>query len=308
MTEDATGLLSSYQIQGRTASFDWHHLQTDQPDTQRWLEARDIHPSVIEALTALETRPRAAILAGGTLLVVRGVNLNAGADPEDMISLRIWFKDNLVISSRKHGRPLSAVVEVQRDIEQGVFPDSVGELLVQLLEHLAEHISDLVDEIDTHVDALETATDIRFAERRSEIIDWRRQTVAVRRFIAPQRDALAAFALLPTGLDQEQIYSVQHIAERMFRYVEELDYARERALVMQEQIANEIAEEQNKRIYVLSLVAAIFLPLSFLSGVFGMNVAGLPGTENASAFLYVCLGMAGTMMVSIVFFWWRRWL
>jgi zinc transporter len=308
MTEETTGLLSSYEIVGREAHFEWHHLQSDQPETLRWLESRDVHPSVIEALTVLTTRPRAASLAGGTLLVVRGVNHNAGADPEDMISLRIWFTQGTVISTRRHGRPLSSVVEVQREIESGEMPDSVGDLLVRLLDHLAGRISDLIDDIDTHVDELENADDMRIAERRSAVIDWRRQTVAVRRFIAPQRDALAAFAMLPNGLGQEQVYSIQQIGERMFRFVEELDYARERALVLQEQLINELAEEQNKRIYVLSLVAAIFLPLSFLTGVFGMNVAGLPGTENGSAFLWVCLGMAATAALSTLFFWWRRWL
>ena len=49
------------------------------------------------------------------------------------------------------------------------------------------------------------------------------------------------------------------------------------AWCMQEELMNRIAQEQNARMYVLSIVAAIFLPISFVTGLFGMNVAGLPG-------------------------------
>jgi zinc transporter len=60
--------------------------------------------------------------------------------------------------------------------------------------------------------------------------------------------------------------------------------------------------------YVLSMVTAIFLPLSFLTGVFGMNVGGLPGTESANAFLYLMLGMGALSICMLVAMLWKRWL
>jgi len=62
-------------------------------------------------------------------------------------------------------------------------------------------------------------------------------------------------------------------------------------MVLQDELRNLIAEQQGMRMYVLSLVTAIFLPLSFLTGVLGMNVAGLPGTQEPKAFFYLATAM-----------------
>jgi zinc transporter len=62
--------------------------------------------------------------------------------------------------------------------------------------------------------------------------------------------------------------------------------------VLQEEVMNISMEQQNSRMYALSIVALIFLPVTFVTGVFGMNVGGLPGLENPTAFMTV----VGTML------------
>jgi zinc transporter len=73
-------------------------------------------------------------------------------------------------------------------------------------------------------------------------------------------------------------------ADRVVRYVEDLDSARERAAVTQEELVNRVSEQINSRTYVLSVAAAIFLPLGFLTGLFGINVGGIALAENPSGF------------------------
>jgi zinc transporter len=60
--------------------------------------------------------------------------------------------------------------------------------------------------------------------------------------------------------------------------------------------------------YVLSVVAAVFLPLTFLSGMLGMNVGGLPGLESPNGFLWSVVVMIAAAVVLLVFFRWKRWL
>ncbi len=307
MSEAQKGLLFSYQLESATGPFEWHHLQSDLPQSREWMQNHGLHPGVIEALTARETRPRSMAFAGGTLLVVRGVNTNAGQDPEDMISLRIWFDQNRIISARRQNRPLMSVYDLSRTIDAGDPPESIPALLLQLVNGMSDRISSVIDSIDDQLSPLEEDNGHTLAIRRAELVEWRRQIAAIRRFIAPQRDALTAFAMQMSSIAPDQQHAFQQVAERMIRFVDELDFARERALVLQEQLNGEVAEEQNKRMYVLSLVAAVFLPLSFVTGLFGMNVAGLPGTADPSAFLYVCLGMLASAAFSFLFFWWRKW-
>jgi zinc transporter len=78
--------------------------------------------------------------------------------------------------------------------------------------------------------------------------------------------------------------------------------------VVQEELFNRISQEQNARTYVLSIVAAIFLPITFISGVFGMNVAGLPGLEDIKSFWVVSGVMTAISVGIMIWLRFKRWL
>lgn len=81
---------------------------------------------------------------------------------------------------------------------------------------------------------------------------------------------------------------LREIADRTSRYVEDLDSARDRAAVTQEELNSRLSEGTNQKMYVVALVAAIFLPLGLLTGLLGINVGGIPGAENRISFALVC--------------------
>ncbi|MGB5410582.1 MAG: CorA family divalent cation transporter, partial [Woeseiaceae bacterium] len=137
----------------------------------------------------------------------------------------------------------------------------------------------------------------------------RRQAAAIRRHLAPQREALDRISRANGGvLLETEVFDLRQEADHLTRQIEDLDLARENALVTQEELMNRVAMEQNSRMYVLSIVAAIFLPLTFVTGMLGMNVAGLPGTEDPNGFVYSSLIMVACLAALIGYFRWRRWL
>jgi hypothetical protein len=98
------------------------------------------------------------------------------------------------------------------------------------------------------------------------------------------------------------------IPDRLIRYIEDLDSVRDRAAVTQEELVNRLSEQVNTRMYVLSLVAAVFLPLGFLAGLLGIDVGGIPGAENQSAFLIFILLLILVFILQVVIFKRRSWL
>ena len=78
--------------------------------------------------------------------------------------------------------------------------------------------------------------------------------------------------------------SLHEAAERLTRLIDDLDSARERAAVTQEEVASRLSELMNKRLYMLSMVAAIFLPLSLVTGIWGANVGGIPLEKDPAGF------------------------
>jgi zinc transporter len=94
----------------------------------------------------------------------------------------------------------------------------------------------------------------------------------------------------------------------MTRFVEDLDSARERAAVAQEELLGRLSEQMDKRMYLLSLVAAIFLPLGFLTGLLGINVGGIPGAEYHWGFTLVTLMIVILVVVQVVLFRIKKWI
>lgn len=287
----------------------WLHLDVAERPPDEWMQtALGLDPVVVEALTADETRPRSLTLADGLLTVLRGVNMNPGADPEDMVSIRLWIERDRIVSTRR--RRLLSVQDLKEQLDQGLGPRTGGEFLSELIGRLADRIGGFVDTIEDALSSIEEAeSDEPVQVRRRSLATLRRQIAAVRRFVGPQRDALDRLYRDPGNLlSHSETDRLREEADRVTRYLEDLDLARERAVVLQEELINELAQLQNTRMYVLSVVAAIFLPLTFVTGLLGMNVGGLPGIDSPRGFLIAVVVMFATSAVMLIYFRFRKWL
>jgi zinc transporter len=278
----------------------WLHIDYSASTTVSWLRDAGLAPEIVESLVRPETRPRALVTRRGMLVVLRGINTNPESNPEDMVSLRIWIEPNRMITVR-HRRVLVAQ-DVGESLEAGQGPRDLPDLLIHLIERLADRIGAFIDNIEDQILAFEGQVETdRPGAIRSQVSTLRRQTAVVRRFVAPLREALEALCRQAEGtLEPPQIFAVRDQSDRIVRSVEDLDLIRERALVVQEELLNRITQQQNDRLYLFSVVAAIFLPITFITGLFGMNTGGLPGLEEPRASWVVFAAMlvvtAGTIM------------
>ncbi len=320
-----TGLVASFLLDGKGSGqrFDWEeigawragdgllwvHLDRQAADSREWLENRSgLDPLVVEAMLAENTRPRCAQMAGGVMLFLRGVNLNPGANPEDMVSIRLWLEETRIISVRL--RRLLSVDDLRSSLDHGHGPADVGDFVVQLADRLASRMGGVISDIDDEVDRLQDEVlEAESRRLRTELNQLRREIIALRRYLAPQRDALASLTHLKVAwLSERDLLHLREEADRVTRYVEDLDAARDRAAVTQEELANRLAEQINTRMYVLSMVAAIFLPLGFLTGLFGINVGGIPLADSPEGFVDIVLILLLITVLQVVLFRWRRWL
>jgi zinc transporter len=254
-----------------------------------------------------ETRPRSIATDKGLLVIMRGVNTNPGAEPEDMISVRVWIEQDRIITVRR--RRLLSIQDLRAALAEGHGPRSAGDFLVMLAERIAFHIGDIVERIDDEVDEIDdqVATgDIPQLQRA--IAALRRQAAAIRRYLAPQREALNRIRGRTDVLTPHEIHDLEEQSDSMTRYLEDLELVREQAVMINEALSLRMANEQNQRLYVLSIVAAIFLPLSFITGLLGMNVAGVPGIDYGPAFWVSVAIMGAIAAMLLVYFRKKRWI
>jgi len=287
----------------------WLHLDYTADEASDWLANKSgLDPMVVAALTSEEPRPRSTSMLDGLLVMMRGVNLNPGADPEDMVSIRMWITENRIISTRR--RKLISIQDMCNAIEAGHGPSTAGEFLVNIAERLVERMSDVVGAIDDQIDALEDQVlNEKNYQLRSQISDIRRETISLRRYLSPQRDSMARLSNERVAwLTDINRLHLREVTDSTMRYIEDLDATREKAIVIQEELMSGISEQMDKRMYVLSIISAIFLPLGFLTGLLGVNLGGIPGAENKFAFFIFGLLLLLVVLMQFFFFKKMKWM
>ena len=287
----------------------WVHLDYTGSTAKEWLyDDSGIDPVMLDALTAEETRPRSLVHKDGMLIILRGVNLNPNSDPEDMVSIRFWIESKRIITLRQ--RRVMAIDDLRQAVIAGNGPVGSGDFLENLSDRLVMRMGAVISDVDDSVDALEdeVLTEQSY-ELRKKIANIRRVTISMRRYLAPQRDVMARLHNEKVDwLSEMDRMRLREIADRTTRYVENLDAIRDRATVTQEELNSRLSEQMNKTMYVLSIVAGIFLPLGLLTGLLGINVGGIPGTESPWAFTVFCVLLVGIAVGQVWLFKRMRWM
>lgn len=267
----------------------WAHLDGTHPEAQTWIreELDYLDPQAVEALLDVDTRPRMSLVGEGLLVILRAINFNEGEDPEDMVSLRMYFdRARILTISRKRVR---VIEQMNTALCEGTGPTDPGSFLVRLTENIVGNIGTFQSELDETAESLENEVYRGQGDHmRHDVLDLRLQVIAARRYLVPQRDALTRVAQAQSPIiDEITRREIEEEALKMTRIVEDMDELRDQAQILREELSSQLSDRVNRNTFVLSVVSAIFLPLGFLTGLFGVNLGGMPGLNSPSAFTYL---------------------
>ncbi|MES3099741.1 CorA family divalent cation transporter [Sphingomonas faeni] len=292
---------------GSTADLVWVHLSTTAEHAQTWLrDEAKLLDYVVDALTATETRPRCEAVGDGAFLNLRGRSKEE-LDTSDMLaSVRIWAVKGRVFSVTR--KPLIAVAEVEKMVERSEIRDP-GDLIAAfataITADLDPDVATLGDELDDCEEQLDAN---RVFELRRTVSKVRVAAIGYKRFLSPQRAALEKLAALPGDwlADDDRLH-LAAAADRAARMAEELESIRERSALVHETLTDLRAEQIDNRSLIISIAAMVFLPLTFLTGLYGMNVKGLPFAEEPWAFDAIAAACVVIAVGVVAYFSMRHW-
>ena len=288
--------------------FLWVHLERDDEVTQDWLIHRaGLDPLVSEALRDDATRPRVDPVDDDLLVMLRGVNHNIpqseDEDDMDLVALHIWAEADRCITLRDKGHNLEALRDLRMAILAGKGPRKIGPLLARITEKIVDHLGDFTDEIEEklceHEESL--STEGGDYDLRTQINEMRRQIVRLRRYVAPQREALYRLRHDDSSwLCDDSRSRLREVDEKLRGHLENLDEMRQRAQLLHEEMGARIAEQTNRNTLVMSVVSVIMLPMTFVTGYFGMNTGSLPfgGDGHPDGTTHATLLIAGVGLVT----------
>ncbi len=284
----------------------WLHLNLDDPAFAGWVDSH-LPPIVARSLKATETRPRVSAQGDGLMLNLRGVNLNTGAEVEDMVSVRIWATQTFLITVRR--RKIFAVDAIRQEAEEGQAPPTTAEFLSTLCDGLTERIETVSLDLDEITERMETEVYDEENESQPELAPLRRKVIKLRRHIGPQTDALNLIAVIETPVLPASLRPRFHeTANRATRSVEELHEVRERLTAISDHLDLVQTARMGRNGFALSVIAVIFLPLGFITGLFGVNLGGIPGSQSPVGFFFLCAALAVLGVGLYILMRWRRWL
>ncbi|THD38247.1 MAG: zinc transporter ZntB [Sphingomonas sp.] len=285
--------------------FIWVHLNTNNEHAQDWLaNTAKLDDYLVDALTAAETRPRCEMFGEGALVNLRGRSADELASSDPLASVRIWAMGRRAISVTR--KKLVAIDTVEKAVTDGQVLDP-GDLITEFAGAITADLDPDVAEMGDELDECETGLDTdKIFELRRVVTRVRAQSIGYRRFLAPQRTALEKLATLPVGwLDDDDRLHLAAAADRAARMAEELESIRERAALTHEALTDLRAEQIDQRGLIIAIVAMIFLPLTFLTGLYGMNVRGLWLADRPWAFDAI-VGICILTAVSVTTYFVRR--
>lgn len=205
-----------------------------------------------------------------------------------MVDLGIWLEPGRIITVR-YG-PVPALERVEEACSMGVGPSNPWALMVRVLSaalsRLEHVLRDLTATIDQLEDELLTAEGDPPIQRVAEL---QKRLVHARRFRLPLANVVSFISSNPDvvvdGAIREEL---EGIADVLAQHHELMDLSIDRASALHGLMRDQLADSMNAATYRFTWVATVFLPLSFLTGLLGINVAGIPGDHDPAAFWLVC--------------------
>ncbi len=256
------------------------------------------------------------------LIVLRGVSKNEDdapthlGDDVEFVPLHIWADGKRVISLRDKGHQLGALREIRSAAARGQGPCRPGEVLAQIAYRVVIDIEPVLDSMDDKIDALEEivleGTDTPPEESsekqvRRHLSELRRKAIHLRRYLAPQRDAITRLQREECSwLTSRDRILLREDLDRLLRFIEYLDAIRDRAILLHDDLCALVSERiARTSLHIsrtsnrLTALAALLLPPSLAAGLLGMNVGGIPWNNDPQGFLY--MGIISALCSTAVF-------
>jgi zinc transporter len=283
-------------IDDRRDGWLWLHLNLADARAIQWLREMDLPPVAVATLLARDKRQQLHTSETCIYGVFTDLTRQVGGSTDQLTQLRFLMTERLLISGRHHAA--NAVEGARRVLEQGErrLPH-VAALLELIVEHAADGIEHLTDELADELDEIEGNLSLTITPRERERIGRIRRTgVKIHRQLSGLR---ALFKRLEHLAPEELRPRLRLATGRLAQYLDSLDHdiveIRDRAQGLQAEVTFAVAEETNRHLHFLSVVTALFLPATLVTGVFGMNVKGLPFLDSDMGFGWTVVLMIGAV-------------
>nr|WP_157549284.1 transporter [Piscinibacter sakaiensis] len=287
--------------------FVWLHFNLAHAAAEPWLRAHaGLGELFLEALHEGTRSTRIERDGDSLFAVLNDVTFDFGFDASDVATLWLAVGPRCVVSARRH--PLRSVDRLRMAVKRGEPLGSSVALLDHLLRDQADELQAIVRRAAERLDEVEDAVLAGHHGRHGgELGRLRRLAVRLQRLLAPEPSALMrTLAKPPAWVAASDLQHLHRASEEFALVLRDVAALQERIKLMQDEAATRVAEENNRSLFVLTMVTVLALPINLVAGLMGMNVGGIPLAEHPQGFWWMLaviggltLGIAGVVIARL---------
>jgi zinc transporter len=277
--------------------FCWLHFSLANAASERWLQQQEsLPPTFVEALREVGGSTRIEQDSGWLVVVIHDVLFESAFDEADVSTVSLCVGPRVIVSARP--KQLRSIDRLRAAVRGGEPFRSSVELLSHLLRDQAGVLLEILRHTTRKVDVVEDGLlRHRLSMSRAELGTMRRWLVRLQRLLAPEPAAL--FRLLsrpPAWVSEPDLQDLRQSAEEFNTTVTDSVALVERIKLIQEELAALVTEQNNRTLFVLTLVTVLALPFNVIASLFGMNVGGIPWAGSPYGFAIV---VAMTLLTAV---------
>ncbi|PYE88500.1 CorA family divalent cation transporter [Phyllobacterium leguminum] len=273
------------------ARWAWTHYALTDTRGRKAIAAEDALPSFIrESLLASSDRFYIEYEEGWMFGEMPDMQHEHYGDGRAPGYFRFAFDDSRFVSGRKH--PLQSVDDIRQSLDQGLLkPSNPARLFERIVRRYLERLKLRLSELGQKLDSIEDHIVGDAWEGESErLAPIRRQIVSSHRYLSVMANLLRHLEQAHRKEFPEELADiVENLSQRAGALYQESEQLQLRARLLQEELMAKLAHRSNRLLYVLSVMTAVLIPSTVISGFFGMNTAGAPFADAPHGFWTVAV-------------------
>jgi magnesium transporter len=270
-----------------------------------------LHPLVMEDIVNTRQRPKLEDYGQYVYLVCRMISFNEETSHIETEQVSIVLMPHVVLSFQEHPGDVFEPVRERIRIGRGrIRGGGASYLAYALMDAVVDHYFVVLEKLSDRIETLEEELlESPTQEQLETIHELKREMILLRRSVWPLREVLAALQRTDSPLvGEETVVFLRDVYDHTVQVVEVVESFRDILSGLQDLYLTSISNRMNEIMKVLTIIATIFIPLTFLAGIYGMNFERMPelGWKWSYAVFWVVILALGGVMVA--FFRRRKWL
>ncbi len=271
----------------------------------------NIHPLVLEDILNTQQRPKFEEYGEEVFMVLTALDYRQDTHSLETEQIALYFGKNFLFTFQEN--PDDTFTAVRERLEAGkgrIRLRNSDYLAYALTDNVVDHYFVMLDHLEERLDSLETEINKNPSKAtKGKIHQLKYQLLTLRKSIFPLREAVNRFTRAESSVvDESTGVFVQDLYDHVIRISDMVDTYRDMANGLQELYLSELSHRMNNVIQVLTIITTLFVPLTFLAGIYGMNFVNIPELRNPYGYFYL-LGAMGVITLGLLFFFRKkRWL